>query len=138
MKLSTTEIFELILGFSRDFWFLHFFFTFCSQMHHTMDGLEMLDPASSMTTLTPMSETPSITSPHHQLHGSYHGMNHMSYHHGGPLGGHTPGMNHYGKHFSCTCISELFLFHSFYIDPFQNSAHFTTNSLLEIFLLEKY
>lgn len=59
----------------------------------------MLDPASSMTTLTPMSETPSITSPHHQLHGSYHGMNHMmSHHHGGPLGGHTPGMNHYGNH----------------------------------------
>ncbi|XP_031625211.1 inhibitory POU protein isoform X8 [Contarinia nasturtii] len=69
------------------------------QMHHTMDGLEMLDPASSMTTLTPMSETPSITSPHHQLHGSYHGMNHMmSHHHGGPLGGHAPGMNHYGHH----------------------------------------
>ncbi|XP_031625212.1 inhibitory POU protein isoform X9 [Contarinia nasturtii] len=65
------------------------------QMHHTMDGLEMLDPASSMTTLTPMSETPSITSPHHQLHGSYHGMNHMmSHHHGGPLGGHAPG--HHG------------------------------------------
>lgn len=64
-----------------------------------MDGLEMLDPASSMTTLTPMSETPSITSPHHQLHGSYHGMNHMmGHHHGGPLGGHTPGMNHYGNH----------------------------------------
>lgn len=78
-------------------------------MHHTMDGLEMLDPASSMTTLTPMSETPSITSPHHQLHGSYHGMNHIAgfqshHHHGGSLGGHTPGMNHYGKHFSCTYI----------------------------------
>lgn len=67
-------------------------------MHHTMDGLEMLDPASSMTTLTPMSDAPSITSPHHQLHGTYHGMNHMmGHHHGGPLGGHTPGMNHYGK-----------------------------------------
>lgn len=74
-----------------------------------MDGLEMLDPANSMTTLTPMSETPSITSPHHQLHGSYHGMNHIAgfqshHHHGGSLGGHTPGMNHYGKHFSCTYI----------------------------------
>lgn len=102
-------------------------------MHHTMDGLEMLDPASSMTTLTPMSETPSITSPHHQLHGSYHGMNHMSYHHGGPLGGHTPGMNHYGKHFSCTCISELFLFHSFYIDPFQNIAHLNKLTFGNIF-----
>lgn len=67
-------------------------------MHHTMDGLEMLDPAGSMTTLTPMSEAPSITSSHHQLHGSYHGMNHMmGHHHGGPLSGHTPGMNHYGK-----------------------------------------
>lgn len=67
-------------------------------MHHTMEGLEMLDPSGSMTTLTPMSDTPSITSPHHQLHGSY-GMNHMmSHHHAGPLGGHTPGMNHYGKH----------------------------------------
>lgn len=63
-----------------------------------MDGLEMLDPASSMTTLTPMSDNPSITSSHHQLHGSYHGMNHMmGHHHGGGLGGHTPGMNHYGK-----------------------------------------
>lgn len=56
----------------------------------------MLDPASSMTTLTPMSDTP-ITSTHHQLHGSYHGMNHMmGHHHGGPLAGHTPSMNHYG------------------------------------------
>lgn len=71
-------------------------------MHHTMDGLEMLDPSGSMTTLTPMSDTPSITSSHHQLHGSYHGMNHMmGHHHGGPLGGHTPGMNHYGK-IKCT------------------------------------
>lgn len=59
----------------------------------------MLDPTNSMTTLTPMSETPSITSSHHQLHGSYHGMNHMmGHHHSGTLGGHTPGMNHYGKH----------------------------------------
>lgn len=66
-------------------------------MHHTMDGLDMLDPAGSMTTLTPMSDTP-ISSSHHQLHGSYHGMNHMmGHHHGGPLGGHTPGRNHYGK-----------------------------------------
>lgn len=77
-------------------------------MHHTMDGLEMLDPASSMTTLTPMSETPSITSPHHQLHGSYHGMNH--YHHGGPLGGHTPGMNHYGNHFFHLALTHLYNF----------------------------
>lgn len=61
------------------------------QMHHTMDSLDMLDPAGSMTTLTPMSDAP-ITSSHHQLHGSYHGMNHMmGHHHGGPLGGHTPG-----------------------------------------------
>lgn len=57
----------------------------------------MLDPANSMTTLTPMSETPSITSPHHQLHAtSYHGMNHMmGHHHSGAS--YTPGMNHYGK-----------------------------------------
>lgn len=69
----------------------------------------MLDPASSMTTLTPMSEAPSITSPHHQLHGSYHGMNHMmSHHHSGALGGHTPGMNHYGKtRFLCIFILVL-------------------------------
>ncbi|XP_055843816.1 inhibitory POU protein isoform X2 [Episyrphus balteatus] len=67
------------------------------QMHHTMDGLDMLDPTGSMTTLTPMSETP-ITPTHHQLHGSYHGMNHMmGHHHAGPLGGHTPGRN-YGHH----------------------------------------
>lgn len=59
-----------------------------------MDGLDMLDPANSMTTLTPMSDTPISTS-HHQLHGSYHGMNHMmGHHHGGPLGGHTP--SHHG------------------------------------------
>lgn len=51
----------------------------------------MLDPSGSMTTLTPMSEAP-ITSSHHQLHGSYHSMNHMmGHHHSGPLGGHTPG-----------------------------------------------
>lgn len=50
----------------------------------------MLDPSGSMTTLTPMSEAP-ITSSHHQLHGSYHSMNHMmGHHHSGPLGGHTP------------------------------------------------
>ncbi|XP_039452852.1 inhibitory POU protein isoform X2 [Culex pipiens pallens] len=60
------------------------------QMHHTMDGIDMLDPSGSMTTLTPMSEAP-ITSSHHQLHGSYHSMNHMmGHHHSGPLGGHTP------------------------------------------------
>lgn len=60
-------------------------------MHHTMDGLDMLDPTGSMTTLTPMADTP-ISSSHHQLHGSYHGMNHMmSHHHAAQLGGHTPG-----------------------------------------------
>ncbi|KAL5277872.1 POU4F2 family protein [Megaselia abdita] len=64
------------------------------QMHHTMDGLDMLDPTGSMTTLTPMADTP-ISSSHHQLHGSYHGMNHMmSHHHAAQLGGHTPG--HHG------------------------------------------
>lgn len=66
--------------------FFHF------QMHHTMDGLDMLDPTGSMTTLTPMSDTP-ISSSHHQLHGSYHGMNHMmGHHHSGPLGGHSTGI----------------------------------------------
>lgn len=80
------------------------------QMHHTMDGLEMLDPASSMTTLTPMSDNPSITSSHHQLHGSYHGMNHMmGHHHGGSLGGHTPSMNHYGN---VECTSPSFTYNS--------------------------
>ncbi|XP_050101027.1 inhibitory POU protein isoform X7 [Anopheles aquasalis] len=59
------------------------------QMHHTMDGIDMLDPSGSMTTLTPMAETP-ISSGHHQLHGSYH-MNHMmSHHHSSHLGNHTP------------------------------------------------
>ncbi|XP_035776370.1 inhibitory POU protein-like isoform X4 [Anopheles albimanus] len=59
------------------------------QMHHTMDGIDMLDPSGSMTTLTPMAETP-ISSSHHQLHGSYH-MNHMmSHHHSSHLGNHTP------------------------------------------------
>lgn len=60
---------------------------------HGMDNLDLMnDPTGSMTTLTPMSETP-ITSSHHQLHGSYHSMNHMMshHHHGGPLSGHTPG-----------------------------------------------
>ncbi|XP_055527455.1 inhibitory POU protein isoform X1 [Wyeomyia smithii] len=60
------------------------------QMHHTMDGIDMLDPSGSMTTLAPMSDAP-ITSTHHQLHGSYHSMNHMmGHHHNGHLGGHTP------------------------------------------------
>ncbi|XP_037028386.1 inhibitory POU protein isoform X14 [Bradysia coprophila] len=59
------------------------------QMHHTMDGLDMLDPAGSMTTLTPMSDTPTS---HHQLHGSYHGMNHMMGHHHGHHG--HPGAHH--------------------------------------------
>ncbi|XP_049529971.1 inhibitory POU protein isoform X4 [Anopheles darlingi] len=59
------------------------------EMHHTMDGIDMLDPSGSMTTLTPMAETP-ISSSHHQLHGSYH-MNHMmSHHHSSHLGNHTP------------------------------------------------
>lgn len=60
---------------------------------HGMENLDLMsDPSSSMTTLTPMTETP-ITSSHHQLHGSYHSMNHMMghHHHGGPLSGHTPG-----------------------------------------------
>lgn len=100
-KFELTHIFRCSYDDqSRKFTFFSIIFCFCSfwQMHHTMDGLEMLDPSNSMTTLTPMSETPSITSPHHQLHGSYHGMNHMmSHHHGGPLSGHTPSMNHYGK-----------------------------------------
>uniref|UniRef100_A0A182NMW2 POU domain protein n=1 Tax=Anopheles dirus TaxID=7168 RepID=A0A182NMW2_9DIPT len=47
-----------------------------------MDGIDMLDPSGSMTTLTPMAETP-ITSSHHQLHGSYHN---------GFLGAHHPAM----------------------------------------------
>lgn len=58
------------------------------QMGH-MDGLEMLDPisSSSMTTLTPMSETPSHM---HSAYGTNHFMNH--HHHGGPLSGHgAPG-----------------------------------------------
>ncbi|CRK94811.1 CLUMA_CG008305, isoform A [Clunio marinus] len=63
---------------------------------HGMENLDLMgDPSGSMTTLTPMSETP-ITSSHHQLHGSYHSMNHMMshHHHGGPLSGHTPGSHH--------------------------------------------
>lgn len=72
-----------------------------SQMHHTMDGLDMLDPTGSMTTLTPMSENP-ISSSHHQLHGSYHSMNHMmGHHHGGPLGSHSSGTN------NCMCIFKV-------------------------------
>ncbi|XP_052901377.1 inhibitory POU protein isoform X3 [Anopheles moucheti] len=68
------------------------------QMHHTMDGIDMLDPSGSMTTLTPMAETP-ITSSHHQLHGSYHSMNHMmSHHHSSHLGNHTPGNGFLGAH----------------------------------------
>ncbi|XP_070490601.1 inhibitory POU protein isoform X9 [Chironomus tepperi] len=63
---------------------------------HGMDNLDLMsDPSGSMTTLTPMTETP-ISSSHHQLHGSYHSMNHMMshHHHGGPLSGHTPGSHH--------------------------------------------
>ncbi|XP_058122220.1 inhibitory POU protein isoform X7 [Anopheles coustani] len=68
------------------------------QMHHTMDGIDMLDPSGSMTTLTPMAETP-ISSSHHQLHGSYHSMNHMmSHHHSSHLGNHTPGNGFLGAH----------------------------------------
>ncbi|EFA01306.2 abnormal chemosensory jump 6 [Tribolium castaneum] len=60
------------------------------QMGH-MDGLEMLDPisTSSMTTLTPMSETSS----HMHSYGMNHVMNH--HHHGGPVAPH-PG--HHGGH----------------------------------------
>ncbi|KAL0279706.1 UNVERIFIED_CONTAM: hypothetical protein PYX00_001206 [Menopon gallinae] len=58
--------------------------------HHGMDGLEMLDPISttSMTTLTPMSDTSG--GGHHQLHSSIH-----HHHHGGGLGGPT---GHHGGH----------------------------------------
>ncbi|XP_018333246.1 inhibitory POU protein isoform X2 [Agrilus planipennis] len=67
------------------------------QMGH-MDGLDMLDPisTSSMTTLTPMSETP--PSHMHSAYGMNHVMNHH-HHHGGPLAGapgHHPG--HHGAH----------------------------------------
>uniref|UniRef100_A0AAR5PZA9 POU domain protein n=2 Tax=Dendroctonus ponderosae TaxID=77166 RepID=A0AAR5PZA9_DENPD len=58
-----------------------------------MDGLEMLDPisSSSMTTLTPMSETPTHM---HSAYGTNHFMNH--HHHGGPLSGHgAPDVNYY-------------------------------------------
>jgi POU domain transcription factor, class 4 len=72
---------------------------------HGMENLDIMgDPTGSMTTLTPMSETP-IASSHHQLHGSYHSMNHMMshHHHGGPLSGHTPGQ-----------INQTFFFRPFY------------------------
>lgn len=63
------------------------------QMGH-MDGLEMLDPisSSSMTTLTPMSETPT----HMHSYGMNHVMNH--HHHGGPLSGHSAPGHHPGHH----------------------------------------
>ncbi|KAK6627126.1 Inhibitory POU protein [Polyplax serrata] len=68
--------------------------------HHGMDGLEMLDPISttSMTTLTPMSDT--SAGGHHQLHSSMYGpgMNMMTghhHHHGGSLTGPT---SHHGGH----------------------------------------
>lgn len=69
---------------------------FFFQMSH-MDGLEMLDPISttSMTTLTPMSDTPT----HMHSYGMNHVMNH--HHHGGPLSGHGgPGHHpsHHGGH----------------------------------------
>jgi class 4 POU domain transcription factor len=59
-----------------------------------MDGLEMLDPisTSSMTTLTPMSET----STHMHSYGMNHVMNH--HHHGGPLSGHNAPGHHPGHH----------------------------------------
>lgn len=65
-------------------------FLYLFQMGH-MDGLEMLDPisSSSMTTLTPMSETPS----HMHSYGTNHFMNH--HHHGGPLSGHGAPGNSY-------------------------------------------
>ncbi|KAH0813111.1 hypothetical protein GEV33_009680 [Tenebrio molitor] len=64
-----------------------------SKMGH-MDGLEMLDPisTSSMTTLTPMSET----STHMHSYGMNHVMNH--HHHGGPLSGHNAPGHHPGHH----------------------------------------
>lgn len=71
---------------------------------HGMENLDLMgDPTGSMTTLTPMSETP-ISSSHHQLHGSYHSMNHMMshHHHGGPLSGHTPGAINLPKPFQPT------------------------------------
>nr|CAI5823163.1 unnamed protein product [Callosobruchus analis] len=70
-----------------------------------MDGLDMLDPisTSSMTTLTPMSETPPS---HMPSYGMNHMMNHHHHHHhhhgGGPLGGHAggghPGAAHHAGH----------------------------------------
>lgn len=59
-----------------------------------MDGLEMLDPisTSSMTTLTPMTETPT----HMHSYGMNHVMNH--HHHGGPLSGHSAPGHHTGHH----------------------------------------
>lgn len=59
-----------------------------------MDGLEMLDPisTSSMTTLTPMAETPS----HMHSYGMNHVMNHH-HHHGSPLTGHN-GPTHHPVH----------------------------------------
>ncbi|KAJ3661197.1 hypothetical protein Zmor_005605 [Zophobas morio] len=67
--------------------------SFYFQMGH-MDGLEMLDPisTSSMTTLTPMSET----STHMHSYGMNHVMNH--HHHGGPLSGHSAPGHHPGHH----------------------------------------
>nr|CAI5843540.1 unnamed protein product [Callosobruchus analis] len=79
-----------------------------SRPHHQMghmDGLDMLDPisTSSMTTLTPMSETPPS---HMPSYGMNHMMNHHHHHHhhhgGGPLGGHAggghPGAAHHAGH----------------------------------------
>ncbi|XP_011561937.3 inhibitory POU protein isoform X2 [Plutella xylostella] len=53
--------------------------------HHGMEGLDMLEPSASITTLGGMGEVPPS---HHQLHG-YGSMNVMPHHHGGGLG-HAP------------------------------------------------
>ncbi|XP_055384559.1 inhibitory POU protein [Condylostylus longicornis] len=70
-------------------------------MHPAIDGLEMLDHTGQMTTLTPLSESP--LTPHHQIHSSYHGVNHMiGHHHSGALTGHSPANHHphSGQHHS--------------------------------------
>uniref|UniRef100_A0A182V717 POU domain protein n=1 Tax=Anopheles merus TaxID=30066 RepID=A0A182V717_ANOME len=96
-------------------------------MHHTMDGIDMLDPSGSMTTLTPMAETP-ITSSHHQLHGSYHSMNHMmSHHHSSHLGNHTPGSTDAGadrEHPGAagSCVSNA-TYNAIFADGFLGAHH---------------
>ncbi|XP_058174589.1 inhibitory POU protein [Anopheles ziemanni] len=97
------------------------------QMHHTMDGIDMLDPSGSMTTLTPMAETP-ISSSHHQLHGSYHSMNHMmSHHHSSHLGNHTPGSTDTGtdrEHPGAagSCVSNA-TYNAIFADGFLGAHH---------------